>query len=40
MLVMLYSHLHFSVIEQHAIHFLNGPLSCLMGLKVHKAITL
>lgn len=32
------SHLHFAVIEQHAVHFLNGSFSSLMGLKVHKAV--
>lgn len=31
-------HLHFSVIEQHAIHFLNGSLGCLLSLKMHKAV--
>lgn len=36
----LWSHLHFSVIEQHAIHLLNGPLSSLVGLKVDKAVPL
>lgn len=29
---------HFSVIEQHAIHFLNGSFSCLLSLKMHKAV--
>ncbi len=31
-------HLHFSVIEQHAIHFLNGSFGCLLSLKMHKAV--
>lgn len=33
-----YIHLHFPVIEQHAIHFLNGSFSRLLSLKVHKAV--
>lgn len=31
-------HLHFSVIEQHAIHFFNGSFSSLLSLKMHKAV--
>lgn len=31
-------HLHFPVIEKHAIHFLYGSFSCLLSLKMHKAV--
>lgn len=31
-------HLHFSVIEQHAIHFLNGSLGRFLSLKMHKPV--
>lgn len=32
--------LHFAVVKQHAVHFLNGSLGRLLGLKVHKAVAL
>ena len=31
-------HIHFAIIQQHAIHGLNGTVGSLLCLKVHKAI--
>lgn len=32
-------YLHLAVIEQHPVHGVNGPIRCLMSLKVNEAIT-
>lgn len=33
-------HSHFAVIEEHAVHLLNGLVGSLLGLEVDKGITL
>lgn len=33
-------HSHFAVVEQHAVHLLDGSICSILGLKVHKCVAL
>lgn len=33
-------HSHLAVIQKHAVHLLNGAISCILGLKMDKSVAL